>query len=107
MGTGFFIKEIKNCRKYTKHVYELSKFIDQSFIEAFSFFGEPEITRFSHVNPKCHDLIKIRNYDFSFEMAGSYSGTDLIITYEKENKECRQLVENTLIEWFQANSRSQ
>lgn len=100
MEKGFTIKETKNCRKYTKHVYSLSQVIDESFVESFSIFGKPDVTYFSKTLPNCHDMVKIRNYDFSFEIAGSIDGRDLIITYEKKNKEIISMVEDELKAWL-------
>ncbi len=102
MDKGFRIKETKNCRKYTRHVYELGSAIDDSFVQTFSLFGKPEVTYFSEVVPGSHDMLKIRSYDFCFEIAGSLHGHDLIVTFEKRDEEVMQMVQQEIMSWSSA-----
>ncbi|MDW3195462.1 MAG: hypothetical protein R8G66_24005 [Cytophagales bacterium] len=100
MDKGFTLKETKNCRKYTKHVYELSQRIDESFVQSFSLFGSSEVTNFSQMLPGSYDMIKIRNYEFSFEIAASLNGHDMIVTYQKKDQPIMDMVEVHLKGWI-------
>lgn len=100
MDKGFILKETKNCRKYTKHVYELSQHIDESFVQSFSFFGDPVVTAFSQMLPGSHDMVKIRSYEFAFEIAASLQGYDMIVTYQKKNQPVMDMVEDHLKGWI-------
>lgn len=99
MEKGFTIKETKNCRQYTKHVYEFSAVLDDTFLSSFSIFGTPEITNFKQYLPESSDLFRIRNVAFGFELAGSLNGHDLIVTYKKKDQEIISMVESELKSW--------
>lgn len=100
MQKGFTIIRTKNCRRYTKHVYEVSHEIDESFFSAFSVFGSAKITDFKKFATGAKDMFSIRSYDFDFEISGTVHGRDLIVTYKKKDREIMHMVESEIESWI-------
>jgi hypothetical protein len=100
MKNCFSVVSSKNCVKYTKKTYSFDPKIDQSFVSYFSTFGEPEITEVKKYLPTGNDLLKIRNYDFSFEVIAGFQSQSITVTYKKEDIETINLVELELNNWI-------
>ncbi len=96
----FQLKETKNCRKYTKKIYELSELIDDSFLSHFSLLGKPQIIDFKSYSPQSLNMFKIRNYEMGLEASGTVDGYVVMVTYEKNVDENSELFESELMEWF-------
>ena len=77
----------KDCRKYLRLEYQLPLKIDQAFIDSIDVFGKPEYQFFSKISPKSKDLFRIRNYAFSFEIAGTMNDTFLTATFRMKDNE--------------------
>lgn len=97
---GFTLVETKNCRKYTKHIYLLEQTIDQDLLHLLSVLGEIDITTFSQIVEGSHDLFKIRSYAYSCEVSGPIGGRELILTMQKLDQSVINMLEGSLIEWY-------
>jgi hypothetical protein len=96
------IKSSKNCVKYTKKTYAFSKEIDHTFVEHFHIFGTPELIEVKKFLPQSNDLVKIRNYDYSFEITAGMTSTNLTAIYKLKDEAAIELVEGELISWIES-----
>lgn len=95
----FELREIKDCRKYRKHIYCLPQVLDASFIAHFSFLGSPKITPFRQFVADAHDLLTIRSDTFGIELAGGLSGNDLFVTFGSKDQSLVDFLEDELRQW--------
>ena len=82
MATFELIK-IKNCRRFYKYCYTLSKPIDNNLLDKLTFFGLVERTNFSRYSPSFKDTFKVR-LDDQIEINGTILDRQLYLTVNKE-----------------------
>ncbi len=95
----FELREIKDCRKYRKHIYLLSQVLDASFVAHFSFLGPPKVTPFQQFVADAHDLLTIRSDTFGIELLGGLSGNDLFVTFGSKDQALVYFLEDELRQW--------
>ena len=100
MSPFFAVREIKDCRKYWKHIYELPLVLDETFISHFSFLGKPVITDFQQFVPTAHNLLTIRSDAFAIELSGGLQGKDLFVTFSIKERALVTFIEEALQEWI-------
>ena len=105
-GQGFELREIKDCRKYRKHIYRLPQALDDTFIAHFSFLGPPAVTAFRQFVPSAHDLLIIRSDTFGVELSGGLLGNDLFVTFGNKDQSLVDFVEDELRQWAQQRQTS-
>lgn len=103
---SLILREIKNCRKYRKHIYELPVPITEGFFTHFEFLGKPEITSFSKFSSLANDFFKIRNDAYAVEVAGGVQATELFITFSKNDSSIVAYLEEELESWLAQNTTS-
>lgn len=99
MSPFFAVREIKDCRKYWKHIYKLPLVLDETFISHFSFLGKPVITNFQQFVPTAHNLLTIRSDAFAIELSGGLQGKDLFVTFGIKERSLVTFVEEALEAW--------
>lgn len=100
LGRAFELREIKDCRKYRKHIYHLSQALDDSFVSHFSFLGPPAVTPFRQFVPDAHDLLTIRSDTFDLELSGGLWGNDLFVTFGNKDQALVTFLEDELRQWI-------
>lgn len=100
MPESFTLLERKNCRRFTKYVYQVNKPIDFTLIKNFQYLGEAQITEFSKYNFKSLDMFQIRNHALVCQIIGSIRGNDLIVTLRIQDDNIIHLIESKLTKWF-------
>jgi|GEM_PF-3298728 len=96
----FKVESSKNCVRYTKRTYSFDCEVDESFVDHFSVFGAPEITDVKKYLPNANNFLKIRNYDYSFELSCGMNSEKIMVIYKLNDKEVMTLVEEELGNWI-------
>ncbi|MGB3778120.1 MAG: hypothetical protein WA960_07150 [Tunicatimonas sp.] len=100
LGHVFELREIKDCRKYRKHIYRLPQALDDSFVAHFSFLGSPSVISFRQFVPNSHDLLTIRSEAFGIELSGGLLGNDLFVTFGNKDQALVDFLEDELRQWI-------
>jgi len=103
MNDYFEIKQIKNCRRFIRNCYTLSKSIDQKLLIQLENYGHLEIQNFSSFSTLAKDAFKLKLEDI-LEITGVIEGNQFFITIAKADLELVQQIEQELINWIEKKS---
>ncbi len=103
MNDYFEIKQIKNCRRFIRNCYTLSKSIDKNLLIQLENYGHLEIQNFSSFSPLAKDSFKLKLEDI-LEITGVIEGNQFFITIAKTDLELVQQIETELIDWTKKTS---
>ncbi|MGB3849524.1 MAG: hypothetical protein WA958_06115 [Tunicatimonas sp.] len=98
--SAFELLEVKDCRKYRKHIYRLARALDDTFINHFKFLGSPVVTPFRQYVPNAHDLLTIRSEAFDLELSGGLQGDNLYVTFGNKEQSLVDFLEDELRRWM-------
>lgn len=102
MNTYFEIKQIKNCRRFIRNCYTLSKSIDKKLLNQLENYGYLEIQNFSSFSPLAKDSFKLKLEDI-LEITGVIEGNQFFITIAKTDLNLVEKIEQELIQWIEQN----
>ena len=103
MNTYFEIKQVRNCRKFIRNCYTLSKSIDKTLLNQLENYGYLEIQNFSSYSPLAKDSFKLKLEDI-LEITGVIEGNQFFITIAKTDLELVEKIEKEVIYWTQKKS---
>jgi len=102
---AFKFTTIKNCRRYTKRCYTLSRMADEELVSRFENFGILEMNYFSKYSALAKDTFKIR-FDDQIEVSGTLDSESMYVTISKEHHELEETVEAEINEWFSSTAKT-